>query len=293
MSHVQLGDMLRQHTVRVGFEDTAPNIPEAEVTYVTNTPKPDILLATGWGETDLERIVSDLGNRGIRLAAYNTVYPPVERLDASIVDLTVTYTPRAIIEHINAEADRNLDTPLYGVGRSKAGGEILKSARENPELWRGIGVLAPFGVTNRLLGETLKSQRRALFGRIRKAGLLTHDGMQQNSRRLMDEFVAGLDYAVSQDGPRIVKQLVASGLLRKIMIGKADPMFRFEDFKEVLADRSDANNSDSEQAEHIAALAILEEIEGGHEPITTPVGIHQTAQLIRSVIPRSLLEAAT
>ncbi len=52
------------------------------------------------------------------------------------------------------------------IARSQGGGAAILAASKNPEIFRKIALIAPFGLTNELLGPTMLAQRNAILWRL-------------------------------------------------------------------------------------------------------------------------------
>lgn len=214
-----------------------------KIPYATNSDKPDILLMTGWGETQLSEIAEGMGSLGLRnLAVCNIVYPPDAQLTQDVIEQSILKGTRAVVQDINIRADRPIETKIIGAGHSKGAGEQIMSANSQPELWRLLIESVPIGVNSLALGSEFKVQRSELIKRMKREDLFHSQAVENegtliesvDSRRLFKEFKAGIEYALRQDGAKMVQYLSKLGLMKQLFVGENDHVFPAEEYEHAL-----------------------------------------------------------
>lgn len=198
-----------------------------ETPYAIAGDRPEIILTTGFGERDLGQIAKGLGERGVALAVTRVTYPTEGELTPDIMQTAIEASTLAVISEVNIDSGRVPEAPVIGVGNSKGASEQMAVACRHPERWQRLIPVAPLGINNAALGSAFVPFRRALYARARAEGLLdVQPSVDSTSpRELGREFMAGLQYAFSQDGPATVKGLYERGLLDRIYAGEDDGMF--------------------------------------------------------------------
>jgi hypothetical protein len=244
------------------------NIQEAP--FVMNHANPDVLVATGFGETDICQVAEKLGCLGIRAAVFNLAYP--ENIDGEdlkltpeIMEQTVLKGISAITQEVNIVAGYDTQAPLAMVGHSKGFGELLKFVSTYPEACDRLAGAAPLGAncTPDIMGTTQKDYRNAFRKRLRASGLLSSLVSHPEAGRLFNEFKAGIQYLHEEDAPALIRNLSGKGILGSIVIGAEDAL---------------CPPAECEQAIGIADLIVT--TEGKHNHISTPEGMAQVVLAI-------------
>jgi pimeloyl-ACP methyl ester carboxylesterase len=229
----------------------------ATTPYAYNDSQTELLLVAGFGETYIDDIAAELGKHGLSAAVCSLEYPDEVRLTPSVIEATIINGLSAVIGSINLEASRPESTPIDLVGHSIGFAEVAKFAIERPRLCRQISGSAPFGINSELGRKEIKS-------RLKASGLLTSVLSHPNAERLAAEFTAGSAYIRAQDSVASILGLYRSGLLNKIVVGEEDPICPPDECEKLL-------NTDK----------IIAVTEGGHDPLSSSVGIKQLLHTVR------------
>jgi predicted alpha/beta hydrolase family esterase len=236
------------------YEDRTVN---AKIPYAYNDYQTELLLVTGFGETYIDDIAAELGKHGLSAAVCSLEYPDEVRLTPSVLEATIIKGLSAVISSVNLRASRPESTPMDLVGHSIGFAEVAKFAIECPELCRQISGSAPFGINNEL-------DRKEIKNRLKASGLLVTVLDHPNAERLAAEFTAGSAYIRTQPSVVSILELYRSGMLNKIVIGKNDQICPPDECKKLL-------NIDQ----------LIDVTEGGHDPLSSSVGIKQLLHAVR------------
>jgi hypothetical protein len=228
--------------------------------YACTDNQTELLLVTGFGESYIEQIAADLGERGLKLAVCSLKYPTEVQLTPDVIEATIYAGLSAVIRSINLNASRPVSTPIDLAGRSKGFAEVAQFASKHQNLCNSVTGSAPFGINRGL-------DRFEIKRRLKASGLMSSVFQHPDAKRLASELTAGSAYIQSQDSIKILKSLHKSGILKKIVVGKDDPVCPPAECKELL------------QLEQI-----IEITEGGHNPLSSSIGIEQVMLAVEPVI---------
>ncbi|HXR49467.1 MAG TPA: hypothetical protein VN778_00355 [Verrucomicrobiae bacterium] len=245
-----------------------------DASFVINHTKPEVLVATGFGETDISQVAERLGHLGIRAAVFNLAYPQTVggedlKLTPAIMEQTVLKSVSAIAQEINMFMGYDAQTPMSMVGHSKGFGELLKFVSAYPEACDNLAGAAPLGANciPKIMGSTPKEYRANFKTRLRESGLLSSLVSHPEAGRLGNEFMAGIQYLHQEDAPALIRNLHGMGILKSIVIGSDDAL---------------CPPAECEQAIGIAGLIVT--TAGKHDHISTPEGMAQIALAIEQCI---------
>lgn len=139
------------------------------------------------------------------------------------IEETIQAAPLAVAKDINRLLKRYEATPLDLAGDSTGAAIALKAVHDDPDQWRDLALITPLGLTNESLGSTITERRQELMARInrnkkklRKADNPHPDDMinrvpHDTPTIKRAEFTLRLEWAVQQDGVRILQELVERG----------------------------------------------------------------------------------
>lgn len=262
-------DLIAAHTVEWQLATEKGSYGQT-VGYVTNDPNPDVLLVTGFAETDTYTAADMLSDYQIRAAICNLTYPEDPgcfELTPGIMEQTVQKSLKAVTFDINTSAGRPYDTPLAMVGRSKGFGELLKFVCTYPEMCSSLSGSAPLAANcvPEILGTDVRQYRDAFRKRLRASGLLSSVISHPEAGRLMNEFKVGMQFLHQESGPDMIRQLAGMGILKHIVIGEDDALCPPDECRRAIGPE---------------VAVEIDVVPGKHDPITSEAGMAQVVQSI-------------
>lgn len=151
----------RKYNIVVHYFVVNKNISSATVPVI-------VLNGIGEGKYSASKSLNTLTALGVQ-SVYSVILPfsklPADEQAIALIceQVPVLIAQRAMLDTGTKQVDL--------IARSQGGGAAILAASKKPEIFRKIALIAPFGLTNELLGPTTLARRNAILWRLTKNAL--------------------------------------------------------------------------------------------------------------------------
>jgi hypothetical protein len=256
-----------------------------ETPYSFTDGRSNMLVATGFGETNNSETAGELGERGYGAYVYNFSLPEEVELNDHVIRQTIYRGLSSVIYGMYAHANNikvvDLNNPEYSPVNfilQSAGFAIgAKFATMRSRLVdRMVGVnpllntnLSVWDYILRLSEEERNAKaRRPEVTEVEPLKPTTEQVAVINAKkaRVRRDFFGGLSYFGKHDTVEMVNKLFADKVLLALLIGELDSVSRLDEARDLLGPK-----------------AIINSIHGGHEKLSSPEGIDQIVEGIKII----------